>query len=109
MSEDPTRRHLPDPEPPSPGEPSAPRNPSLEIDDHGIAWVTFDDPLRKVNVLDERVMGSFSDLLEELARLAGAGIARVVVLRSGKTGSFIVGADVDWNMRVHGWRLPQPL
>ena len=37
MSEDPTRRHLPAPELPRPDEPAAPKNPSLQIDEHGIA------------------------------------------------------------------------
>src|SRR5690606_11453521 len=60
-----------------------------------IAWVTFDDPGRRVNVLDESVMHTLSDLLEELARLAGAGLARAVVFTSGKEDGFIAGADVD--------------
>jgi 3-hydroxyacyl-CoA dehydrogenase/enoyl-CoA hydratase/3-hydroxybutyryl-CoA epimerase len=95
MSEDRARQHLPAPEPPRLGEPPAPRNPSLQVDAKGIAWITFNDPGRKVNVLDEGVMHAFSDLLEELARLAGAGIARVAVFRSGKPDSFIAGADMD--------------
>jgi 3-hydroxyacyl-CoA dehydrogenase/enoyl-CoA hydratase/3-hydroxybutyryl-CoA epimerase len=95
MTEDPSRRHLAAPEPPELGEPPAPDNPSLQIDEHGIAWVTFDDPARKVNVLDESVMRTLSDLLEELARLAGAGLARAVVFCSGKEDNFIAGADVD--------------
>jgi 3-hydroxyacyl-CoA dehydrogenase/enoyl-CoA hydratase/3-hydroxybutyryl-CoA epimerase len=97
MTEDPNRRHAtaPPPEPPAPPrEPQTGKNPSLQIDEHGIAWVIFDDPTRKLNVLDERVMQGLSDLLEELAGLAGAGLARSVVF-AGKPDSFIAGADVD--------------
>jgi 3-hydroxyacyl-CoA dehydrogenase/enoyl-CoA hydratase/3-hydroxybutyryl-CoA epimerase len=95
MTQDPSRRHLPAPEPPRLVETPAPRNPSLQIDEHGIAWVTFEDPSRRMNVLTEGVMLTLSDLLEELARVAGAGLARVVVFESGKDDNYIVGADVD--------------
>jgi 3-hydroxyacyl-CoA dehydrogenase/enoyl-CoA hydratase/3-hydroxybutyryl-CoA epimerase len=99
MTEDPSRRHFPAPEPPQLGSPPE-HNPTLQVDEHGIAWVTFDDPTRKVNVLDEHVMNTLSDLLEELARLAGAGLARAVVFCSGKEDSFITGADVDAILRI---------
>jgi 3-hydroxyacyl-CoA dehydrogenase/enoyl-CoA hydratase/3-hydroxybutyryl-CoA epimerase len=69
-------------------------NPSLHVDDDGIAWVTFDDPQRKVNVLDPVVMTALSDVLGEVARLAAAGLARVAVFRSAKPENFIAGADV---------------
>ena len=95
MTQDPSRRPHPAPEPPHLGEAPAPKNPSLQIDEHGIAWVIFDDPLRKVNVLDQSVMESLSDLLEQLARFAGAGLARAVIFISGKEDGFIAGADVD--------------
>jgi hypothetical protein len=45
------RRHSPavDPTPPRPPH-AAPSNPTLEIGDQGVAWLTFDDPERKLNV-----------------------------------------------------------
>ena len=91
----PPRRRLPTPPPPPPPTPPAPRNPSLEIDEQGIGWVTFDDRGRKLNVLDEPTMRALAEVLEELDRLAKAGQVRVVVFRSGKPDSFIAGADVD--------------
>ena len=70
-------------------------NPTLEIDSDGIAWITFDDPERSLNVLTEPVMGRFSEVLSEAATAGLDGRFKVVVLRSGKPGSFIAGADVD--------------
>ena len=77
------------------GEAPPPTNPSLQIDGQGVAWVTFDDPRRKVNVLDEGVMRSLVSVVEELDRLAGAGQIRVAVFQSAKPNSFIAGADVE--------------
>ena len=74
---------------------SSSANPRLQIDDRGIAWVGFDDPEHKVNVLNESVMRALSATLEELRRLIGAGQARAVVFWSGKAEGFIAGADVD--------------
>jgi 3-hydroxyacyl-CoA dehydrogenase / enoyl-CoA hydratase / 3-hydroxybutyryl-CoA epimerase len=70
-------------------------SPSLRVDDQGVAWVTFDDPVRKHNVLDEPVMRRLAELLDELARGAATGQVRVVVFESAKPDSFIAGADVD--------------
>ena len=69
-------------------------SPSLEIDDQAIAWVTFDDPERSANVLDEPVMRRLAEVLEEIRDAADAGRVRVVVVRSAKE-SFITGADVE--------------
>lgn len=57
-----------------------------------VGHLVFDDPKRKVNVLDEGAIGDLENALSELERrtdLIG------VVLRSGKSGSFIAGADVE--------------
>ncbi|MGD2069309.1 MAG: 3-hydroxyacyl-CoA dehydrogenase NAD-binding domain-containing protein [Gemmatimonadota bacterium] len=83
-----------DPGPPTPPEPAV-DNPHLDVDGDGIAWVTFDDPERKHNLLDETVMGRLDEVVGELEDLARSGQIRVVVFRSGKDGSFIAGADVD--------------
>ncbi len=70
-------------------------SPTFEIDSDGIGWITFDDPERSLNVLAEPVMRRFAEMLD-IARAAGReGQVSVVVIRSGKSGSFIVGADVD--------------
>jgi 3-hydroxyacyl-CoA dehydrogenase/enoyl-CoA hydratase/3-hydroxybutyryl-CoA epimerase len=58
----------------------------------GIVHLVMDDPARKLNVLDEGALASLEESLTALeARTGLAGI----VLRSGKPGSFIAGADVD--------------
>jgi 3-hydroxyacyl-CoA dehydrogenase/enoyl-CoA hydratase/3-hydroxybutyryl-CoA epimerase len=77
-------------------------NPTLEIDPQGIGWVTFDDPERKHNVLDEVVMRRLADIVEEVARRGSAGEVRAVVFRSGKPASFIAGADVDAIAAIEG-------
>ena len=62
--------------------------------DGGYAHLVMDHPDRKVNVLDVAAIESLEAALGEL----GAEIARAprgIVLRSGKSGSFIAGADVD--------------
>ena len=70
-------------------------SPSFEVDEHGIGWITFDDPDRPLNVLTEPVMQRLGAALDH-ARVAGReGHARVVVIRSGKDAGFIAGADVD--------------
>src|SRR4051812_28801459 len=63
---------------------------AVETDAGGIAWLTFDKPGSSANVL------SRATLLELDARLAELAAAppRGVVIRSGKSGGFIAGADV---------------
>ena len=67
--------------------------PTLDVDEKGIAWITFDDPDRKVNVLSEQVLTRFREHLVEVRNLAPRGRVRVVVLWSAKSG-FIAGADI---------------
>ncbi len=75
--------------------PATAPSPTFEVDPEGVAWITFDDPDRSVNVLDETVMRRFAELLDE-ARAAGReGLIKAVVIRSTKPGNFIAGADVD--------------
>ena len=57
-----------------------------------IAHLVMDDPARKVNVLDEAAL---ADLEAALAQIEADRDLQGVVLRSGKPGSFIAGADVD--------------
>lgn len=58
----------------------------------GIAHLVVDDPSRKVNVL---TVASFADLEAALAELEARTDLKGVVLRSGKEGSFVAGADID--------------
>jgi 3-hydroxyacyl-CoA dehydrogenase / enoyl-CoA hydratase / 3-hydroxybutyryl-CoA epimerase len=71
------------------------QGPFLEIHRDGLAVVTFDDPTRSANVLTEAVLRELHRVVGELAARARAGDVRGVAFRSGKAGSFIVGADVE--------------
>ncbi|HTR97290.1 MAG TPA: 3-hydroxyacyl-CoA dehydrogenase NAD-binding domain-containing protein [Candidatus Acidoferrales bacterium] len=63
----------------------------LEERSNGLIHLVMDDPARKLNVLDEPALASLERSLAELeARREVTGI----VVRSGKPGSFIAGADV---------------
>jgi 3-hydroxyacyl-CoA dehydrogenase/enoyl-CoA hydratase/3-hydroxybutyryl-CoA epimerase len=64
----------------------------VERHDRGIVHLVVDDPARKVNVLDEAAFVSLGAALTEIEStpdLAG------VVVRSGKPGTFIAGADIQ--------------
>src|SRR5512147_3146805 len=64
---------------------------TYEIDKDGIAVLTFDLPGEKVNKLTTPAMQELDVLLDELASKREI---RALVFRSGKEGSFIVGADI---------------
>ena len=68
-------------------------NPTLHVDEKGVAWITFDDPERKVNVLTEQILTRLDEQLGELRNLALHSRVHVVVLLSGKSG-FFAGADL---------------
>jgi 3-hydroxyacyl-CoA dehydrogenase/enoyl-CoA hydratase/3-hydroxybutyryl-CoA epimerase len=67
---------------------------TLEISGDGVAWLVFDRPDAKLNILTSGVMTRLNDLLGEIEAAARDGRVRAVVVRSGKDGSFIAGADV---------------
>ena len=69
--------------------------PALETDSEGVASLVFDDPERRVNVLTTPVMERLDGLLEEIEQGVAAGSIRALVVRSGKDGTFMAGADVD--------------
>src|SRR6516162_3954764 len=56
----------------------------------GAVELVFDDPAHKVNVLDEAALTDLNMALVEIEGIKPSG----VVLRSGKSGSFIAGADI---------------
>ncbi|MFO0899131.1 MAG: 3-hydroxyacyl-CoA dehydrogenase NAD-binding domain-containing protein [Pirellulales bacterium] len=64
---------------------------SLDWPEPDIATLTFDDPSKGANVLSRSVLNELAahlDVLEKRADLAG------VIVRSGKPGTFIAGADL---------------
>ncbi len=58
----------------------------------GLAHLVMDDPARRINVLDE---AAFESLEAALAQLESDPGVRGVIVRSGKNGSFVAGADVQ--------------
>jgi len=64
--------------------------PRLEIDAKNIAWIVFDDPNAKVNVLNFAVMEKLANVIEQVA--ANAAVRAVVVI--GKPDGFLAGADI---------------
>ena len=68
---------------------------TLDVSGDGVAWLVFDEPGRKVNILSSPTMERLDALLDEIEAAARAGQARALVVRSGKDGSFIAGANVD--------------
>jgi 3-hydroxyacyl-CoA dehydrogenase / enoyl-CoA hydratase / 3-hydroxybutyryl-CoA epimerase len=68
---------------------------TLEITSDGVAWLVFDRPGSRVNILTSGVMQRLDALLGELEQAAAANRVRIVIIRSGKDGNFIAGADVS--------------
>lgn len=75
--------------------PTEPGHPALTLDPDGVGWITFDDPGRRLNVLDAGVMERFAERVEEAHRRATRGELEVLVLESGKPDSFFAGADIE--------------
>ncbi|MDX1630603.1 MAG: enoyl-CoA hydratase-related protein [Thermoanaerobaculia bacterium] len=71
--------------------PSSETSPAdLEIRE-GMAWITLDAPGKPVNTLSRDLMVWFEETLKELEDSGLGGL----VIRSGKPGTFIAGADID--------------
>jgi len=64
----------------------------VETSTDGFVHLVMDHPARKLNVLDVEALEDLERALGEIETLSGT---RGVVLRSGKSGSFIAGADID--------------
>lgn len=64
----------------------------LETDAHGIAWLTIDRSDSSVNSLNKEVIEEFNSLLDGIIEEKKA---RGLVIQSGKSTGFIVGADID--------------
>jgi 3-hydroxyacyl-CoA dehydrogenase/enoyl-CoA hydratase/3-hydroxybutyryl-CoA epimerase len=67
----------------------------LRVDTDNVAWLTFDQPDSKVNLLDTDVMEELDGLLGELESRIATGKIVAVVLESGKDDNFVAGADVQ--------------
>ncbi len=70
-------------------------SPHLSVDPEGMARIVFDAPDRSANVLTEQVMGWLADLIGEVREEIDKGRVRGLLVASGKSGTFIVGADID--------------
>jgi 3-hydroxyacyl-CoA dehydrogenase/enoyl-CoA hydratase/3-hydroxybutyryl-CoA epimerase len=68
---------------------------SLEVDGEAVAWLVFDRPGSKVNLLTSGVLARLDALLGEIEVLARQDRVRALIFRSGKSGTFIAGADVS--------------
>ena len=68
---------------------------ALEHDGDGVARLVFDRPSSRVNLLTTEVMARLDALLVEIEERIRAGEIRAVLVRSGKEGTFIAGADIQ--------------
>jgi len=64
---------------------------NIETDDKGIAWLCFDKAESAVNVLSTEVMLE----LEEKLGAIGTNLPQGLVIYSGKSSGFIMGADIS--------------
>src|SRR5258705_94165 len=67
----------------------------LEARASGVAILWFDDPARKVNLLDSAALTALRRALDALKRSADPSFPRALILTSGKESNFIAGADVN--------------
>ena len=72
------------------------QSPRIEYDAEGIAWVVFDDPESKVNVLGTEQMEQLDAVLDELYKRK----PKAAVFISAKPGIFIAGADINELQRI---------
>lgn len=69
----------------------------LEVGSDRLATLTFDSPDHKVNVFTRAALTELESVIQDLARRQDVD---VLVLLSGKPGSFIAGADLEEIARV---------
>jgi 3-hydroxyacyl-CoA dehydrogenase/enoyl-CoA hydratase/3-hydroxybutyryl-CoA epimerase len=67
----------------------------MEPQPSGVALLRFDDPARKVNLLDSASLAALREALDSLRGRTGPSFPRALVITSGKPGQFIAGADVN--------------
>jgi len=66
-------------------------SPRIDYDTEGIAWVIFDDPDSKVNILGFGQMERLDAILDELSKRR----PKAVIFISTKPGIFMAGADIN--------------
>jgi len=66
----------------------------LEAHASGIALLWFEDPARRVNLLDSESLGSLRKVLDALKQRTDSAFPRALILLSGKEEQFIAGADI---------------
>jgi 3-hydroxyacyl-CoA dehydrogenase/enoyl-CoA hydratase/3-hydroxybutyryl-CoA epimerase len=67
----------------------------FEVDRDHVGWLTFDRPDASTNLLTPALMQELDALLSQLESRIANGQILALVLRSGKEGAFIAGADVE--------------
>ena len=67
----------------------------FEVDRDHVGWLTFDRPGSSVNVLTPRLMQELDALLSQLESRIANGQILALIIRSGKEGAFVAGADVE--------------
>ena len=67
---------------------------TLDIDSDKVAWLTFDLPGSKVNLLGSETLRLLDRRVSELESRIATGQPVAVVIWSGKPGTYIAGADV---------------
>jgi 3-hydroxyacyl-CoA dehydrogenase/enoyl-CoA hydratase/3-hydroxybutyryl-CoA epimerase len=68
---------------------------TLDVSGDGVAWLVFDRPDSKVNLLTAGVIRRLDELAGEIEAGVRDGTVKGVVVISGKPGTFIAGADVN--------------
>lgn len=68
---------------------------TLSIDGDGVAWLVFDVPGSRVNILSTPVMAQLDAALAEVEEGVATGRIKALVVRSGKPATFIAGADIE--------------
>lgn len=69
----------------------------LDVDDDGVAVVTFDVPNQRMNTFSPKVGEDFEVVLGELESNSDI---RAVVIASGKAESFVAGADIEMIQKI---------
>ena len=71
---------------------AADQAPALHLETRdGVAWLTLNDPAKKVNTLSSRLFEGFEAAVAQMEREQPKGL----VIRSGKKDGFVAGADIE--------------
>jgi 3-hydroxyacyl-CoA dehydrogenase/enoyl-CoA hydratase/3-hydroxybutyryl-CoA epimerase len=73
---------------------------AMDVATDGVATITFDRRDSRANILTTGVMQQLDRLIEDVENGAREARIRALILRSGKPGMFIAGANVDEIMEI---------